>query len=141
MNAIINVRQQGFVAIASVVIVVVLALLGALMLSTVTTQNIATSQSQREIQAWFSAQSGIDWGVQQVIVSATPCATINGSSFLPAGVASGYTVTVNCASSTVIEAGGPPYDIFKLQANATAGNDTDFTYVSRTVRVTVSERP
>lgn len=133
-------QQHGFVAVASIFILVVLALLGALMLSTVTTQNVTTSQSQREIQAWFAAQSGIDWAIQQLLVAGTSCATVNGSSFAPPGTATNYVVAITCVSTNVVEAGGPPYDVYRVWSRASSGNAGRSDYVSRTVRATVSER-
>lgn len=142
-------KQQGFAIVVAVVLVTVFALLGTFMLMSVTTQNMTTSLSQREMQAWFAAQSGLEWGIQQIqpptsgcntngaCSGATTCeTTVNGSTLSPGSHAAGFTVTMSCSCSCVKE-GSKKFAMYDLRGTATQGNVSGIDYISRSARAVV----
>jgi len=140
--------QNGFAAIIAIVLIVIFALIGTFMLTTVGNQNMTTALSQREIQSWFAAQSGIEWAVRPIVTTASGCpgscsggvcGTITGASPLTlGGSANGHTVALTC-NCTCISEGSTKYAIYHLTATATIGSPSDLTYVSRTARATIRE--
>ncbi len=135
-------RQKGFSAIIAIVLIVILALLGAYAATTVGVQSLSTTQSVGGMQAWFAARAGIDRGIAAVLdgggcgsVPGTPLA-LNGGGF------DGFSVTELSCSSATVQEGPDSYDVYQLRATASrGGNAGDIAYVSRTVEVTVSDSP
>lgn len=135
-------KQKGFSAIIAIVLIVILALLGAYAATTVGVQSLSTTQSVGGMQAWFAARAGIDRGIAAVLgggdcssVPATPLA-LNG------GGLDGFSVTQLGCSSTTVQEGPATYNVYQLTATASrGGNVGDIAYISRTVQVSVSEAP
>jgi len=74
--------QRGVAAISAVFLLVVLAALGAFMVTFPNTQQLTAAQDVRGSQAYWAARTGIDWAIPQVIASngcptATPTFTVN----------------------------------------------------------------
>ena len=103
--------QRGFSIITGVFLMVVLALLGAYMLSVT---GIQQSSSQLDIQgsrAYQAARAGVDWGAWQVLdpnnaigtpaLPACPASPTHLSSL--AGSLSPFTVTVTCTATSTTE--------------------------------------
>lgn len=68
--------QRGFAAMAAVFIVVVLAALGAFMLTLSNTQHLTAAQDVQGSRAYWAARAGLEWGITQVIAtSACPAAS------------------------------------------------------------------
>lgn len=61
--------QQGFAAIAAVFIVVVLAALGAFMVTLSNTQQLTAAQDVLGSRAYWAARAGLDWGIPQVMAN------------------------------------------------------------------------
>ena len=60
-------RQQGFGAIAAIVILVILAVLSAAIVSIGTTQQIGSAQDVMSARAWQAARAGNEWGLYQAL--------------------------------------------------------------------------
>lgn len=101
--------QQGFAAIAAIFLVVVLAALGAFMLTFSNTQQLTAAQDMQGTRAYWAARAGLEWGVAGVF--AQPSATANcvaASQTLPGGAVTfdgGFTVVVSCTRQVFVEAG------------------------------------
>lgn len=104
--------QRGFSIITGVFLMVVLALLGAYMLSVT---GIQQSSSQLDIQgarAYQAARTGVEWGAWQVLdpnnaigtpaLPTCPASPTNLSAL--AGSLSPFTVTVTCTATSTTEA-------------------------------------
>ena len=87
-------RQQGFGAIAAVVVLVILALLSAAIVSVSTTQQITAAQDVEAARAWQAARAGNEWGLYQALQNGT-CAT---ASTLDLRNPTGFYVTVRCTA-------------------------------------------
>ncbi|MFA6442609.1 MAG: hypothetical protein WCV99_09745 [Sterolibacterium sp.] len=110
--------QHGFSIVAAIFILVVLAALGAFMVTVSTTQAIGSALDIQGSRAYQAARSGIEWGVFRVQstaayrfgytaagVATSPnsrtCATAAGSFAFPgsATTLSAFTVTVTCTAT------------------------------------------
>lgn len=87
-------RQRGFGIAAAIFILLVLAVLGAFIVSVSTTQHTAAALDIQGTEAYRSARSGIEWGVFRVITDTACFVSPNNI-----GAVSGMTVTVQCAST------------------------------------------
>jgi MSHA biogenesis protein MshP len=90
-------RQRGVAAISALFLLVVLAALGAFMVTFSNTQQLTAAQDVRGSQAYWAARTGLEWAVPQVIsANACPAAT---STF----VVNGYEVQTTCGASSFNE--------------------------------------
>lgn len=126
-------RQAGFAIVSAIFILVVLAVLGAAMVSISTSQQTGSAQDIQGARAYQAARAGLEWGLYKVqstaaynfgYTSSNPndrrCqdGTLGPSttSFQPAAsTLSGFTVTVTCRGTTD-GAGGPT--VFSVVATA-----------------------
>ena len=99
-------RQQGFGAIAAIVVLVILAALAAAIVSLSTTQQITSAQDVQAARAWQAARAGNEWGLYKALDSGTPadpwktCPSGSGrlSQTLDLRDQTGFYVTVRCES-------------------------------------------
>lgn len=95
---------RGFAILSAIFILVVLAALGAFMLSVSSSQQIGSALDVQGVQAYQAARAGIEWGLHRQLRSAS-CA--GATSFVPpAATLAGFTVTVDCVA-TPDGSGGP----------------------------------
>ncbi len=127
-------KQTGFSAITAIVMVVLLALMGAYMSTFVSVSALNTSSSEGAIKAWFAARSGVQWAVHRVLSTGT-CVNVNGQA-ITAGL-DGFTASISCVETAAITEGSATYDIFDIDVTATRGAIE--TFVSRTINVTVTD--
>jgi MSHA biogenesis protein MshP len=64
--------QRGFAAIAAIFLVVILAAMGAFMVSFSNTQQLTSAQDVQGTRAYWAARAGLEWGVGSVT---TTCPT------------------------------------------------------------------
>lgn len=89
--------SRGVAAISALFLLVVLAALGAFMITFSNTQQLTSAQDVRGTQAYWAARAGLDWAIPQVIANnSCPAAT---STF----VVDSYTVQTTCATSSFNE--------------------------------------
>lgn len=124
--------QRGFAAIAAVFLLVVLAALGAYMLSFSNTQQLTSAQDLQGSRAYWAARAGLEWGVSRVFSNPAACPAP------PAPFAvEGFAIAVQCARQTYAEGGGT-VTIFRLGATATQGGvPGSVGYVERSVSASV----
>ena len=92
-------RQRGFAIVSAIFLVVVLAALGAFMVTFSGVQHVTQAQDIQGSRAYWAARSGIEWGVYQA-VKAAPASCVAGKNL--AGL-DGMTVTVSCANDSWTE--------------------------------------
>lgn len=123
--------QRGFAAIAAVFLLVVLAALGAFMLTFSNTQQLTSAQDVQGSRAYWAARSGLEWGVASVLANPAACPAA-----VPLVVA-GFNVAVNCVRQVYNEAGRSVV-VFELQAVAAAGGAVGSVgYIERSVSASV----
>ena len=126
---------RGFAAIAAIFLVVVLAALGAFMLSLSNSQQVTSAQDTLGTRAYWAANAGLEWAV-----AAGPgvCPAANTTLIaLAAGVGpaliEGFTITIKCARNDYLEA-GVTRKIFRFEAIASMGASVGSVgYIERSV--------
>lgn len=138
-------RQAGFGVIAAIVILVILAGLGAALARMGTGQMANSAQDMAGARVWQTARAGVEWGLYRAL-RAGACPFAQTLSFTADG---GYAVAVTCATRAFNEGetGAPPvaqvktiFTINALACNASACPDaamaTTAGYVERRLTVT-----
>jgi Tfp pilus assembly protein PilX len=143
-----KIKQKGISIMMALILTVLLALLGTYMLTMTTLTTIGTSQSEASMQVWFAARSGAEWAIHQSLSAsdggctcATNCCTgINAQTlnFNEAGL-DGYQAAISCSASNYIEAGNN-YCVYDLGVDASNNSSSQFTSVSRTLTLSISDR-
>lgn len=88
---------RGFAILSAIFILVVLAALGAFILSISSQQQIGSALDVQGVRAFQAARAGIEWGLFRQLQSASCAASAN---FVPAATTlSGFTVTVTCTAT------------------------------------------
>ena len=121
-------RQAGFAIVSAIFLLVVLALLGAYMVSFTTIQTQTSAQEVQSTRAYWTARSAIQWAMG-VIASSGACPAAGASPAL----AGGFSVAVNCSSHTYDEI-PTTRTIYRLRATVSGGGAVgSATYVERQV--------
>ena len=142
--------QQGFAAIAAVFLVVVLAALGAFMVTFSNTQQLTSAQDIQGSRAYWAARAGLELGIGSVVASVgTPGVTepdttasicTNTDRAVGANFDGGFTVIVRCVKAAYTEAAASPNRfIFQFTSEATATGRSPGTvgYIQRSISVSM----
>jgi MSHA biogenesis protein MshP len=141
--------QQGFSLVTAIFILVVLAMLMTYMLNLNVVQHSTVVLNVQGARAMQAARSGLEYGVYQALSGAS-CSpgsdTVETLAFASTETAlKSFSVTVNCTASPHTEATTTLifYTITALAENAAyaMGADVNPDYISRRLRVTVSNAP
>lgn len=90
-------RTGGFAILSAIFILVVLAVLGAFILSISSNQQIGSALDVQGVRAYQAARAGIEWGLFQQRQAGVACPAAN---FVPAGPSfAGFTVSVTCVAT------------------------------------------
>ena len=131
-------RSVGAALISAIVLIVVLAALGASMASLSNVEHDTATKSMLSAKVYYGAKTGLEWAIQQTISDPAPPARCTGATFSPSGSGfSGVSVTVTCAQSTH-GAGNFTYYITSIATTGTAGS---LSYAERQMEATVSNIP
>jgi MSHA biogenesis protein MshP len=128
-------RQRGFSIVTAIFLLVVMAGLGAYMLTFSTVQQTTSAQDLQGSRAYQAARAGVEFGVYEVtrrgVCAATTPVTL-------AGTLAAFSVTVKCAPFSYTEAGHAVtvYQITStaFQTGAAAGSPN---FVERQIIATV----
>ena len=112
--------QRGFGVIAAIVILVILAGLGAFVVSISTSQNITFAQDIQGARAYQAARAGLEWGISRWLNN-NDC-TGTGA---PASI-DGYTLTIS-----VTHAAGPPAFCTIVSTASVGGSVGSAGYIER----------
>lgn len=124
--------HAGFATIVALFLLVVLAGLGAFMVSISTTQQVGSAQDIQGTRAYWAARAGLEWAVGSL--TATPGACPAPPS--PFTV-DGFTLTVACSSASFDEAGATRV-VYSLTSNASRGGAAgSLSFVERSVSAAV----
>jgi len=141
--------SRGFSLIAAIFLLVVIAALGAFVVTISTTQQQTSALDVNGSRAYQAARAGIEWGIYQILRGAGATGTLSCSAAgtanavpMPSAAATfaGFTVSVTCSSRTATEASGGVITSYQLVSTATAGGaPADPNYVERRITVQVVE--
>ena len=142
-------RQRGFTIVTAVFLVVVLALLGAFIVSVTGLQQSSQQLDVQGVRAYQAARAGVEWAAFQVLTpsSSTPpdCPTSPTNIASLGGSLSPFTVTVTCTASPVTTEGNRNVRTYRIVA--TGCNDPALTscpaavsprYVERQIEAVLS---
>ena len=153
-------KQNGFAAIAAIFLVVILAALGAFMVTFSNTQQLTSAQDLQGSRAYWAARAGLEWGIGSVVASTamppacpilpvpiTPSSSPSSSTpSLATTFDGGFTVTVNCTRSDYDEApatpGTPNRFIYQFTSVArTSGNVGAIGFIERSISASMEREP
>lgn len=130
--------QAGFAIVSAIFLLVVLAALGAYMVSFSNTQHLTSAQDIQGSRAYWAAKGGIQWAAGGIIAAnpqtaaqaAVACAAVNGN---PA-FGNGFNVAVTCQLNAYTD-GDTVRNIYWITATASAGGAVGgAAYVERQVQ-------
>ena len=126
------IRQRGFAAIAALFILVVLAALGAFMISISSSQQLSAAQDVQGSRAYWAAQAGLEWALGSLGTAPAAC-PVPPAPFM----VEGFTLTVTCVRNTFDE-GGATRRVYAVTSQASTGAAAgSVSYVERSVSVAV----
>lgn len=144
-------RERGFSLIGAIFVLVVLALIGAFMITIGTVQQTTVSQAVQASRASHAARSGIEWGIAQALNAATRAATCGAPpppnpTTAPAATTltlsgpglDGFTVAVTCNYSRHQET-SECFNVYRITARAQSGAFGEPHYVSRDIETRVTD--
>ena len=128
---------RGFTIVAAIFLLVVLAALGAFVLTVSSAQHMTSAQDLQGARAYQAARSGIEWGAFQALRNSS-CA--GSTPISPGGTLSGFNVSVLCSSAgwSYSEAGNS-VTLYQITATASQGTPGSATYVERQVQATIGK--
>jgi len=139
--------QNGFSLVSAIFLLIVLASLGAYMVTIGSTNRATSTAALQGARAYQAARSGIDWSVFQLNppilqVDARPACDndIDGATVaLTAPGLNGFTVTTTCNWTGYSEKGSDNVTVYTLGSTATSGgNYGDPDFVQRRITATIS---
>ena len=136
-------KQGGFSAILAVVLLVLFGLIGTYLATMSGLRSASTTVSRDAIQAWFAAQSGLEWAVYQATragahpAPALGCAGVGPPFGLGTAAGGQFAVAISCTFTPFIE-GANTVNVYSLTSTASRGVVGELGFVTRTVRASVS---
>ncbi len=134
---------HGFAIVSAIFILVVLAALGAFILSVSTSQHIGSALDVQGVRAYQAARAGIDWGLyRQLRDSSCPGSSTPSSFIATAPTLSDLTITVSCQDTPGGSGGPTTYAIISTACNQPSGGACPNTtapganYIERRLTVT-----
>jgi len=141
-------HQAGFALVSAIFLIVVLAALGAFMVTIGGVQHATTSQAVLAARAYFGAKAGIEWGIHQAIAP-TPsmCTsiypTMTTTLLAPITGLDGIRVTVSCACTftSAANCNSALNSVYYLASVAEYGTYGSADYAQRRLEATVTGIP
>lgn len=125
--------QRGFALMSAIFLMVVLAVLGAGMLTFSSTQHAGSAMDIQGARAYQAARAGIEWGAYRALVDGSCVA--GPTTVALAGDLSAFTLQVSCSQTT-----SGSLNAYDITANAhTSAAVGSLGYVERELRATVAE--
>jgi MSHA biogenesis protein MshP len=127
--------QRGFAAIAAIFLVVVLAALGAFMVTFSNTQHLTSAQDVQGSRAYWVARAGLDWASGYLTANPTAVTCPGNPSPLE-----GFNLAVTCSAQTYSE-GTSTVTILSMTAVAkTSGAVGSVGYIERSVSASMERQ-
>lgn len=124
-------RQAGLSIISAIFMLLLMAALGAFMLTFSSVQHITQAQDIQGSRAYWAADAGIQWGAYRVLHD-------NACSSTTLTVAD-FPVTVTCSLSGPYAEGGGTVNVYHITATASQGTLGSVGYVERQLQATVGK--
>jgi len=122
--------QSGFAIIAAIFLLVVLAALGAFMVTFSNTQHLTSAQDVQGSRAYWAARAGLEWGIAGITTTCPSSpTTLSVNSF---------NVVVTCALQTYPEASAT-INIFRITSVASTGTIGSLGFIERSLSATMEK--
>jgi len=123
-------KARGFTLVSAIFLLVVLAVMGASLVTLGSVQHAAAARDVQALRAYYAARTGLEWAAAKALSGACPA---NQNFTLSEGALAGFDVTVRCeASSHSLGAAPAPYYLAEVTARSGQYGGSDF--VSRQVQ-------
>jgi len=122
---------RGFALVSAIFLLVVLAMLGGVIVSLSTTQNIGQTRDLLGTRAYFAAKAALEWGSQQVLRASNCPASM-------AGAADGFSLVVACTAYGPYDEAGTSVMVYEITATASRGTAGAHDFAERQLRAIVS---
>jgi MSHA biogenesis protein MshP len=134
-----NTTNRGFALVTAVFLMVILAALGAFMVTLSGTHQAAPRLSLTGTRVYFGAKTGLDWGIHRAIAvgGVTGCAASTGLTLTGNGL-DGVTATVTCTTGGLTHTGG---NVYYIRSTAQSGTFGAIDYAQRVMEATVTTVP
>ncbi|MES2364861.1 MAG: hypothetical protein V4563_03130 [Pseudomonadota bacterium] len=129
--------QGGFAIVAAIFLVVVLAALGAFMLTFSSVQHITSAQDVQGTRAYQAARTGIEWGAYQVLINSN-CPS-SSTTLTAGGTQAGFSIVVQCNAFPSTTEGGNTVNMYQIISTASQGTLGSATYVERQLQATLGK--
>jgi MSHA biogenesis protein MshP len=128
--------EAGFALVTAIFLLVVLAALGAFMVTLSGVHQTTPTQALDATRVYYGAKAGLDWGIQQAI-AASNCPASPGTTLTLTGSGlNGVTAVVNCTSTA--HTGG---NVYVITSTAERGTFGGIDYARRRMQATVTNIP
>jgi MSHA biogenesis protein MshP len=107
-------KQRGLGLMTAIFLIVVLAALGAFLVTVSGLQQTSSALDIQGSKAYQAARTGIEWGAFQALRNGT-CGT---GTFVPGGTLTDFTVTVTCAATPYSEVTASTGTVYLITATA-----------------------
>ncbi len=130
---------RGFAALAAVFLLVVLAALGAFMVSVSNAQQLGAAQDLQSTRAYWAARAGLEWAFGAVAANPGACPASAG---VPGSVdtGAGFDLSVTCTLRTYTEL-GQSVQIYNFESTARSGSVGSPGFVERSVSASFEVAP
>jgi len=126
-------QQHGFAAIAAIFLVVILAALGAFMVTFSNTQQLTSAQDLQGSRAYWAARAGLEWGIGSVAADAgIPPVCPASPTTLATNFDGGFTVKVTLCRSDYTEA-TLTKSIYQVTSLASTGSVGSIGFIERSM--------
>jgi MSHA biogenesis protein MshP len=116
--------------VTAIFLLVILAGLGAAMVSFFSTQQQSTAMDVQGGRGYQAARAGIEWGAYQVLKGANACPASPATITFTGTPLEGFTTSVTC-SVTVDSEGGNTVSVYVFQSTATYGAAGSVDHIER----------
>jgi MSHA biogenesis protein MshP len=136
-------NETGFSLVSAIFILVVLAVLGAALLTVSTLQHASAGIDVQGVRGYQAAASGVEWGLYRLLdpdgapAAALPACWAGTASVTPGGSLAAFAVATTCTRTTTTEL-GRDIGVYTIVSTATFGAAQQPNHVSRTVSATLS---
>ena len=131
--------QRGFSLVASIFLVVVVAMIAGFMVNIGTLQQAETTLGLMGLRANAAAGSGMEWALARVL-AANSCPAPGTAFALPGSSLAGFAVTLDCSAHNVTE-GARSYLTFRVVATARYGQPGREDFFQRSLVASIANPP
>lgn len=126
--------ERGFTLVTAIFLLLVLAGLGAFMISFSTVQHSTSAQDVQGTKAYQAARAGLEWGLYQALQTPA-CAS---ATWTMTGALQDFSVKVVCQNAGTFTENATPVSIYRITSTASYGQAGSSSYVERELEATVA---